>query len=215
MKSDSNIEGRSGVKVCCIRGQLPALIDSRLNPTVEGLYKLRRAARALQPGGQADAKGVPAVARCFVGAQAVRQQGGQELVGMGWRERRGVISTELKVSEPLCRIARDVEIGEGNRPVAPDLTCCIAFALARGDFTPVTHCEGLQLQRRGVLCRNTSDHPEERGTREPSRSVRQISNLFGFAKATDVVEADYCKETGTKKRSLGQGGGGNEAMKVG
>eukprot|EP00965_Chrysotila_dentata_P035709 1188551-Pleurochrysis_carterae.AAC.1 len=44
---------------CCIRGRVPTLIE--------------RAARALQPGGQADAKGVPAVARLFVGAQAVRQ----------------------------------------------------------------------------------------------------------------------------------------------
>eukprot|EP00965_Chrysotila_dentata_P004523 147267-Pleurochrysis_carterae.AAC.1 len=64
-------------------------------PLTQGLYERRRAARALQPDGQADAKGVPAVARRFVGAQAVRQQRGQELVSVGWREGRGVISSDL------------------------------------------------------------------------------------------------------------------------
>eukprot|EP00965_Chrysotila_dentata_P218614 6190674-Pleurochrysis_carterae.AAC.1 len=88
--ADSNIKGRSGVKACCIRGRLPTLTDRRLNTTVE----VRWATRALQLGGQADAKGVPAVARCLLRAQAVRKQGGYEFVGMGRRERRSVASRE-------------------------------------------------------------------------------------------------------------------------
>eukprot|EP00965_Chrysotila_dentata_P086797 2864899-Pleurochrysis_carterae.AAC.2 len=59
------------------------------------MYEVRRTARGLQSGGQADAKGrVPAAARRFVRAQAVGEQGGQELVSMGWREGRSVISSK-------------------------------------------------------------------------------------------------------------------------
>eukprot|EP00965_Chrysotila_dentata_P102987 3399518-Pleurochrysis_carterae.AAC.2 len=58
----SNIERRSGIEVCGVRGRLPTLIDRRFNSAIEGerlgrlppakgLDEVRRATRALQPRG--------------------------------------------------------------------------------------------------------------------------------------------------------------------
>eukprot|EP00959_Pyramimonas_sp_CCMP1952_P172623 3607004-Pyramimonas_sp.AAC.1 len=71
IRTDSNVEGRRGVEVRRIRGRLPPLIDRRLYSAVEserlgrlppaqGLNEVRRTTRALQPGGKANAEGVPA-----------------------------------------------------------------------------------------------------------------------------------------------------------
>eukprot|EP00965_Chrysotila_dentata_P205683 6183100-Pleurochrysis_carterae.AAC.2 len=120
--------------------------------------------------------------------QAVKEQGGKEAVGLRGRERAGVVSrdegnrlthtrfdgkSQLEVRERLRRVARHIDVGKSDWPVAPDLACGIAFALARGDFAPVPHREGLKLLRRGVLGRDSPNHSEERRPCEPRRTFRQ------------------------------------------
>eukprot|EP00965_Chrysotila_dentata_P253904 6211500-Pleurochrysis_carterae.AAC.1 len=71
IRTHSDVEGHRGVKVRRIRGRLPPLIDRHFNSAVEGerlgrlppaqgLDEVRRTTRALQPGGKANAEGVPA-----------------------------------------------------------------------------------------------------------------------------------------------------------
>eukprot|EP00965_Chrysotila_dentata_P171456 5658222-Pleurochrysis_carterae.AAC.1 len=67
---------------------------------------------------------MPTVARGFLWTQAISEQGGEQLVGLGGRQWRGVVGSEegspfartrlnrevkLEVSERFCRIAWHVE----------------------------------------------------------------------------------------------------------
>eukprot|EP00965_Chrysotila_dentata_P243434 6205412-Pleurochrysis_carterae.AAC.1 len=183
-------------------------------PSAEGLNEVGWASCALQPSGRSDAKRLPAVARGFFRAQTISKQRDEQLVGLRGREWCGEEGNRLactrlnregkiEVSERLRRIARYVDVGKGDGPVTPDFARRIAFAQARGDFAPVSCREGLQLSRRRVLRRETSDHPEQRGAREPSLSLRQVSDELSFVKAADVEQAERGKEASAKKRGFG------------
>eukprot|EP00965_Chrysotila_dentata_P188601 6172840-Pleurochrysis_carterae.AAC.5 len=171
---------------------LTAIVDERLGrlPLTQGLNEVRRPARPLQSSGKPNAKGVPTVACGFCRAQAVKEQRRKvrrkEVVGLRRRERSGVFSREegnqlthnglngkgqLEVSERVCRVAQHINVGKSNGPVAPDLTCGIALALAQGGLAPVSHQKSLKLLWRGEPGRNTPNHPQERGMCEPRRML--------------------------------------------
>eukprot|EP00965_Chrysotila_dentata_P123053 4067507-Pleurochrysis_carterae.AAC.1 len=118
-------------------------------------------------------------ADCHRSGQAVKEQGGREVVGLRRREGAGVVSRkeenrlthirldgkdQLEMSERFCRVDRHIDVGKSNRPVAPDLACRIAFALARGDLAPVSPRETLKLLWREVLGRDTPNLPQEAAT---------------------------------------------------
>eukprot|EP00965_Chrysotila_dentata_P140708 4651824-Pleurochrysis_carterae.AAC.1 len=74
-----NIERHGGVEACGVRGR-----DCHRS----------RTARALQPSSKPKAKGVTTVACGLRRAQAVKEQGCEEVVGLKRRERVGVVSRE-------------------------------------------------------------------------------------------------------------------------
>eukprot|EP00965_Chrysotila_dentata_P154556 5106749-Pleurochrysis_carterae.AAC.1 len=101
----SNVERRGGVEVCGVRGRLLPLLDGCLDsaieaerlgrlPPTQGLNEVRRTAHTLKLSGKSNAKEVPTVAYGFCRTQAVKEQGGDEVVGLRWRERVGVVSRE-------------------------------------------------------------------------------------------------------------------------
>eukprot|EP00965_Chrysotila_dentata_P138939 4595075-Pleurochrysis_carterae.AAC.1 len=128
-----------------------------------GLDEVRRTTSALQPSDKANAKGVPTVTGSLRRGQAVTEQGGKKAVGLRRREWVVVVSREGGTdSRALASTEKASSRWASAFAALPDLSCGIAFALAQGDFAPVSHREGLKLLRRGVLGGDSPNHPQER-----------------------------------------------------
>eukprot|EP00965_Chrysotila_dentata_P063007 2087210-Pleurochrysis_carterae.AAC.1 len=109
------------------------------------------------------------------------------------------------MSERLCRVARHVNVGESDRPVAPDFACRIALALARRDFAPASYRESLQLLRRGVLGRDTTNHPQQRCASEQCLRSGRYATSSALRKPltyrTHIVARRLARRSGASGRA--------------